>query len=386
MARRQPASRNFDELARLAGTGASGLPDATLRASCDLFMLHGAEGRARDDFIELTRTLAPRVSHATLLSAAERLAPWPSTPTEVIEALCAEGGSVAALVLAQAPSLPAELRNRALHAEDPRIAAAFAGRTDLSDDEQAQLVMRGETAVRRILAGGETRLGRSAAAALLDAGRVDDRIAALLLGRSDIDPAATLPLYRFAAPAQRRAIRAALDKRVADRALAAHERPLGSADAAALIDTAIEGVDSLTRAVAELSGRGAPFIAAAVQDDSREILTLALLALGVAPEDGVRMLLRTGAEVARDSRALGELVDILRYGERVTANAILAASWPREGSARPSRTVSQHQPAMAEGGTPSRLPDTTGQRRRPSATVLDELRGQTQRGKAGQDG
>jgi hypothetical protein len=377
MAIRQSGSNSFAELADLARSGAAGLQDVMLRAQCDLFVQQGAEGAARLAFVALVQTLAPRVSHAALLDAARRLSPLPGAPAEVLEALFAEGGSVATTVIELAPVLPASLRAGAAAAEDPRLAAMFAGRHDLRDGEQEQLAMRGETAVNRALGARPGALGRAAAAALLDAARGDDQLAGVLLDRKEIDAAAKLPLYRFASPQQRRLIRAALDRRVAERSLPSPGRAATAAEQAQMMQAALDGVEALTSRAVAAAGHGPAFVMTILQDDSREILTLLLLALDVPAEDAVRMLLRTGDAVARDSRALGALVEILRHGERLTAHAVLAANWPLAAPAAPPARKAAHQPAMAEGGTPSRAPATTaaGQRRHPSTTVIERLRG-----------
>ncbi len=376
----RPERVDFEEIARLARSGgAAGLPDATLRAQADLFAAHGGgrngEDRSvRDAFIALALSLIPRVTAATLRTVAARLAPLSFTPPEVLGAIHAAGGAPAAQIIAAAPSLPVALRRAALAEDDPRLAAAFAVRADLTEAEQTALVMRQETAIRRALATQPGALARPVIAALIDAARMDDRLAGLLMMREDVDPASILPLYRFAAPERRAAIRAALDRRAAERGLSLPDIRAGADDVEALMAASLEGMESFAAQLAITYGRGGGMLASMRQDDSREIMALALRALDLAPEDAIRMLLRTGDAVARDSAALGRLVDILRHCERATATAILAANWPRAASA----PAAQHQPVMAEGGTPSRLPATAvkpARPRRPRPGVIEQLRG-----------
>ncbi len=351
MGGRRTGTDDFELLARLAQSGdGAGLTDAALLARCALYLARPEDASARAEFAALAPNLIARASTAALRRAAGSLSGARAVPEAVVEALFAASGAVAAEVAAHFPGLPRRLRAEAAAAEDPRLATAFATRADLSDAEMTALLMRGETAVRRALAGAPQPLPRPVAAALIDAARVDDDLAARLLDRSDLDVAAILPLYRFAAPEKRAAIRAALERRMSERGLSLPDRRATPAEIDALLELAPEGMDGLVAAVARLGQRGEAFARAALQDDSREILALGLLALDIPSEQAVRMLLRTGDAVARDWRALAAPVDILRGGAREAAVAILAANWPRAEALSAPR----HEPAMVDGGTPAR--------------------------------
>ncbi len=83
------------------------------------------------------------------------------------------------------------------------------------------------------------------------------------------------------------------------------------------------------------------------------------------------MLLRTGDDIARDSRRLGVAVETLRFTPRPVASALLASCWPP--AARLSRGAGQHVPVMAPGGTPSRPSGIGTQQRRPGLGEAIEI-------------
>ena len=144
------------------------------------------------------------------------------------------------------------------------------------------------------------------------------------------------------------------------------------------MEASILGTSALAAEIAAVSGRNEDFVAAARADASRDVLALGLAGLGLAPEDSIRMLLRTGDAVARDSVALGALVELLRETNSSQADVILAAIWPaRDGERAGVRAGGQHVPAMAPGGTPSRASAASGALRKPAdAQLVDRMRKQ----------
>jgi len=367
----QPLPSAFEDLATLAQTGAPGLARATLKVQTELFVQQAQAGDADDaSFLALALTLLPLVDEQTARAVAARLAPRHDAPQPLIDALTARGGGVAETVIALAPRLGAAMRQSAASHEDPRLAIRLAARPDLDDSDQLTLLGRNEPVVSQALARNQgIRLHRSVAIGLMTAARIDPVLAHALLQRDDIDIVMLAPLYSAAGAAQRALIREAVELRIAERNLPMQLRDATAEEMARMMDASIEGVAALLSEVALASERDSGFVAAAAVDSSREIMGLALLSLGISPEDATRMLLRTGDTVAQDSRAVHAVVGLLRSTSRAAAEMILGASWPRGHW----RGAGQHVPAMAPGGTPARAPALAP--RKPSGgQVIERIR------------
>jgi hypothetical protein len=380
-------------LAESDGTGRRTLAGATLRAVLDLLIAGQARGapadsQARD--LALASELAALADEASAQAAAGRIVAAGLPLPEITEALLRRGGGAALTLMAHSPDVAEPWRQRALLADDPRLAAAMATRADLSESEQEALVQRGETAVLAALAGNsKVRLARAALQHLLAAGP-NREIGRALLTRTDLDAATLLPLYRLADAEQRAAMRAAIAERASLRGITLKHADATAEDTERLLEAALQGIEPLTACVAALCGQGAAFVDALRADADRDLLALALVALDVAPEIATRLILRVGDDLARDSRRVMATVAILRETPRTVAIAILAAQWPRAPArdASAPRTAPVHQPAMAPGGSAARetprepsqdparetAPGTGAQRRRGAAATLDALK------------
>jgi hypothetical protein len=358
----------FDDLALTAQSGGPGLARATLKVQTELFVQHAGQGDA--EFLPLALTLLPMVDEATVREIALKLCPVPETPAALIEALFARGGGVAETVVADVRNLPARLRQAALGHGDPRVPSRLAARSDLSDAEQLHLIGRAEPALAIVLAQNHSvELSRPVVAALIGAARHDAALAEAMLARTDIDPVVITPLYQAASTGQRARIRTAIERRIAERGLSLPHREASEAEQARLMEASLDGMPALIADLALVSERDGDFVSAAAGDPTREIVALALVGLGLRPEDTTRMLLRTGDALARDSQALHALVDIVRSTSRASAETIIAASWPR----RSARAGTQHVPAMAPGGNTSR--GVPGATRKPgSRDIIDQVR------------
>lgn len=341
---------------------------ATLKVQTELFAQHA--GAAHPDFLPLALTLLPLVDEATAREVAKKLCPLPQTPVGLIEAFFARGGGVAETVVAEAPNLPEHLRQTALEHVDPRIPARLAARADLTDAEQLHIVGRAEAALSLALAqNGSIRIGRAVAAGLISAARQDHVLAQAVLSRDDIDSVAWAPLYAAADQAQRAMIRGEIERRIIARAISLPHREATEAEQARLMEASLDGMPALIADLALVSERESNFVSAAALDASREIVALALVGLGLMPEDTTRILLRTGDAVARDSRALHALVNVIRSTSAATAEMIIGASWPRHDH----RAQARHVPVMAPGGTSSRAaPGAT--RKSDSRQIIDQAR------------
>lgn len=368
MSRHKANTSAFDDLAWTAQNGGPGLARATLKVQTELFVQDGAPANA--EYLRLALTLLPMVDELTAREIAQKLSPHPQTPAALIDALFARGGGVAETVIEQAGNLPAQIRTAALDHDDPRLPARLAERADLTEDEQIQLIGRGEIALLMAIARNRSvRLGRSASAGLISAARLDAQLATLVLHRADIDVVATTPLYAAASAAQRHVIRSEIGRRIVERSFSLPQREASEAEQARLMEASLDGMPSLIADLALVSERGGDFVVAAAGDASREIVALSLVGLGLKPEDTTRMLLRTGDPIARDSLALHALVDIVRSTHRLTAETIISANWPRQGRRAPT----QHIPVMAPGGNSSRSAQP-GERKSGSQQIIDQVR------------
>ncbi|MGL4439657.1 MAG: hypothetical protein ACRCUE_10305 [Bosea sp. (in: a-proteobacteria)] len=352
----------FDDLAAIAQSGGPGLARATLKVQTELFAQHAAESNT--EFLPLALTLLPMVDEATIRDIAIKLGPLPQTPAALIEALFAHGGGVAEILIAHAPQVPPHMRQAAAEHCDPRVPARLAARGDVTEAEQLHLIGRAEPALSLTLAhNNSVILSRAAASCLISAARHDHALAGAILSRSDIDTVALTPLYASAGPLRRADIRNEIERRILERGFGRTGRDASEAEQQRLMDASLDGMPELIAEIAVITDRDTDFVSTAALDVSREIVALALVGLGLIAENTTRILLRTGDPLARDSRALHALVDIVRTTSRASAEMIIGANWPRKAT----RINAQHIPVMAPGGNTSR---SAGATRKPSSQAI----------------
>lgn len=359
---------DLDSLAHLAREGGPGLRSVALTAEVDLLSKRPAHMGVPDHSIALILGLLRLASDEEAGRVAEMLAPLSHTPVPIIEALAARAPGP---LLARAPWLPASVRLAALDSGDFAQARLLAARPDLREPEIERLLALAEPgSLAVLLCNPNVELSPDQLRLVLRIARSDEELARVAIARSDIDCALLLPLYPHADPAQRQELRRLLAPRVAERGVQIKEAIATPEERALLLETSMSGVAPLVDAVAAVARRGPAFVEAAKRDLTRDVLALALVGLDVPSYEAIRMLLRTGDDIAQDSRLLGIAVDTLRTTPRQAALAILATCWPRP---RKAERAGQHQPAMAPGGTPARAAPA-GQRRPGIGEAAERLR------------
>lgn len=372
MSRSERSLANLHSLAQLAREGGPGLGPAALAAQIELIAQRPPHMGVPDDAVALMLALLAASAREDVLRAAEKLAPLSHVPEIVLDALWRRGG--AAALLRAAPWLPAALRRDAVERGEPELARLLALRADVTAEEVANLLAQVEPDVLCALAANpRVTFQREQMGQLLRLARDMPDLAQVLLRHSALDCALTLPLYRHADAVQRRELREALAQRMLERGVTLRERTATPAERERLLEVSLLGMAPLIAEAAVIADRSAAFVEAAAADPTRDVLSLALVALDIPPHESIRMLLRTGDDIARDSRMLAIAVDTLRETPRAVATAILATSWPR---AQPAAKPAQHVPAMAPGGTPSRPPSGGAARRGPAvADPIERIRG-----------
>jgi hypothetical protein len=357
----------FRNLAEIAREGQAGLAAATLDVQAELFLVQAEQGPVDGAQISaFVLMLLPQLGADEAMRLAERLGPCAATPEPVILALCERGGGCAEAVLRRAPRLPLAVMTSALMAGDPRLAAALAERADIGAGQQLLLSDRGEAAVRLALArNAAITLAPEVKRRLLAAARHDPALAEALLTRKELTLDQRLPLYPAATAEQRAEMRRALAEEPSP---GGREATITPTEIARLTDVALEGCGALAGALAEALRLDGRFTTAALADGGRELLALGLVSAGVSAPEATRMLLRTGDAIALDSRALTDLVVLMRETSPAVARALIARVIGG-GAGR-----GEHVPFMAPGGTPSRA-GATGRRPWPGQ-ILRPLRSQ----------
>ncbi|MGO4403106.1 DUF2336 domain-containing protein [Bosea sp. RAF48] len=347
-------SQELADLARLARDGDLGLSQVSLRVKADLLM--STPQPPREDlaaFNEMAVMLVPTVDEPTALILARKLAGWRHTPLAVLTTLAARGGAVLIEMLRHGmPISPAELE-RLAETGDAAIRSALSVRKDLTNTAVLLLVSEAERAIDLALIGNrEAPLPRAAVDTLIARSRVDAAYQLGLLAREDLSNLELAPLFLRAGPERRLAI---LESLMAREALHPSERrpAVASSTFADWLILAGEDRTSAFAAVAGHLGGGAPFAAAMVEDDSRDLAALSLIASGVRVEDATRFLIRLGDETAHSVERIFALVDLMRLVKPSIAFRLamqIAGVLPVSASPRKG----QHQPAMDPSGTPAR--------------------------------
>lgn len=356
-------SAEIAHLARLARDGGLDLSQVSLRVKADLLM--SAPQPAPDDlaaFGEMAAALIPGVDEATAAILARKIAGWRHAPAPALSALRARGGSVlAALIQHGMPLDPTEMEEFA-GAPDGRLAAALAGRADLTATAVLILVERAERAIDfSLMTNTAIALPRAALDLLLARARLDGGYAQPLLARRDLSSAEIAPLFLSAGPERRLAM---LDSLAALEALSPSERraPVSGEAFTAWLAMAADDPASAFQLLAEHVGGGPALASALAADLSRDLAALALTAAGASVEDATRFLIRLGDEAAHSVERIFAVVALMRSVRPAVAQRLVA----QIGGTAPSATSrkGQHQPAMDPSGTPARLaparPDVAG--------------------------
>ncbi|MDR4307485.1 DUF2336 domain-containing protein [Chelatococcus sambhunathii] len=323
-----------------------------VRVLTDLFVQqpeHTAEDVAR--YEELVGKLLDVVDVESRAAVARKLATDSRAPRSVIDRLLADEAAVSAPILARFGGAP---RGRLLALAldgGPVEASAVASRTDIDDELVRTLVHHGDDLVLETLAANDAaRLADGPLRTLVERALDAPALAATLLRRVDIDPAALAPLYRFAEPARRAAIRQALSTR-AGRLAAGPRRPR-SKDVRSLLSAAADANDpsAIAEALAEALDLKPDDAASLATDPSGEPFVMMLRAAGATDEQIVRAMLIGQPDIARSVERFFELVEIAETTPRgAAAELIYALVAPSLRPAAPRR-----EPVFEPLGAPER--------------------------------
>lgn len=282
MLRRQDLNR----LSWLAGTGESGVEPLVLRVQADLFASARAhQPAAIRDFETLALALIPRIDEDTAAYVHACLVTVPATPAGVLASLEARIGHASTQSLDGLP-LQAQV-DRARH--DPHLARRLLADADLPALEAARLYVHADREQRDAIRSGLAGAG--------------------MAGRRPM---------RLRRPPQE-AIAALLE--AADRA----DAPAFGAHLAQCLALA---------SVPDWRFEG---------DERRDLLALAVSAIGLCEEDAIRIFLTLVPEIARSVAAVFGLVDIFRRTPRSVSAMILEAALDLQIVSRAGPQVSPQQ-------------------------------------------
>lgn len=356
------------QLARLAREGGLDLRQVALRVKADL-LLTAANPSAEDmeAFRAMALALIPVIDEPTAVILARKLASWPRTAPDILAALRARGGEVlTALIRHGVPLAPAEFEDIAAQGSaEARL--ALSQRRDLTATASVTLAGLGQRALGLALAAnGHSPLPRPALDLLVTQAAGDPALALQLLARPDVPASELTPLFLLAAPERQQAM---IEAAAAHEALSPSPRLPALTDDrfAALIDTARNDRDGALSALAAAFGAGEDFAAALGADQSRQLAALALIGLGIHPEDATRFLIGLGDDAARSVTRIFALVSLMRAVTPPVARRIavqIGGLVPRQ----PSRPAIL-QPAMDPSGTPAR-PGAERPANRPGVTDI----------------
>ncbi len=366
-------------LERLVALGQS--PDVNirpvlLRVVVDMFV-HKAHHAPADlkQFEVIVSHLLDNADAEARLVVAEKLARHSATPPALLERFIADRESIAAKVYAHA-SLDESTLTDAAAWSPAEIALAVAGRTDLPTGTIAALADRPEPAIsRQLAANGSAVLDRPIFQQLVRRAKADTALARLLAGRA-ADPIDLAPLFPIVGPEQRQAVieaarRLELGRRQWKRLDGATAETLAHMDRLMLRGDR----EAFETALAAALGTDGQVLGALLNEDSGEILALALAAVGASPEQAARVFIvgdpRIGRSVAR-VRALTHIVETVsthaarRLIGAITGGLDEAPRRPAAGSAKVNGTTRRAEPgSLAETSPQQRrdlLPPRPGRR------------------------
>lgn len=300
------------------------LKPVILRVQTDLFVSSEVrDPRSIEAFESLAGGLIPIVDDATAETVARKLARFPGTPASILVKLAARGGAIRNIVVAEAPTLTAEVIEAAL-ADGTDLGPAIAGRPDLSRHILADLAGRGLPDIDHALAANpRAALQGDILRVLVGRAREDADLAAEILNRTDLAPADLASLFLFASPTQREAITQAVAATAALRPCPPAPREAGP------ILTGFSGrrdVAGFVGALSDLIGLPKSFLGGGADPSRRyELLTLALRAAGLQEEEAVYVFLTLNESVARSVDRVFDLVKLFRTTSRPAARDLIAS-------------------------------------------------------------
>jgi hypothetical protein len=302
---------DLSRLASLARDQHIDVRPVLLRVHTDLFIAAPSRDRATIEAFEaLALGFLPVVDDATAAAVARKLAAVADTPPTLVEALVRRGGEARSAILSvRSDAAPPPGPNMQSPGElDPNPIALPGEDDDLALARNAH-----------VIEGLRLR-------ELVERARERPQLALALLARRDLGPADEAVLYLHADDARRRQIRARLEPMVA---IAGRSPSLAVADkkavAALLASARALDVAAFEAQLARML-RLSPAPAWRFQlEPRRELLALALVAAGVAPEDGVRVFLTLHPAISRCVRTVFHLAQAARSVSRPVAVHLLEA-------------------------------------------------------------
>lgn len=334
---------SLERLVRLGRTPDVDIRPVLLRVLVDMFArrLHHAPGDLVQ-FEDMIGRLLDDADTEVRRSVAEKLAGHPATPPRLLVRFLAEGGDVAAPVLARAAVDGAALS----HAADwgtTAMAMAVAGRPDLSAEAVENLIRRPEAEVLRAVAGNAAApLAPEAFRYLVRRARDDDALGRLLLRRPEGGAADRAPLFFAADSAERAAI-----------ILAARREDLGpepaptrlTADETAALERVERAVmapdrDGFDTALAMALNVRLDDAWRLIDDPKGEPLALALAAIGASPELAARVFILSGPAIGHSVMAVRSLTALVDGLPRRTA-ARLVAAMTQAGGRAPRKSAAE---------------------------------------------
>lgn len=338
---------SLERLVRLGRTPDVDIRPVLLRVLVDMFTRRLQHTPADVvQFEQMIERLLDESDHEVRRAVAGKLARHPATPKRLIERFLAEGGDVAASVLAGA-DIEAEILQRAAEWGTTAMAVAVAGRPDLSPDTVASLVDRPEPDV--LLAVAENKaapVGLEPFRYLVRRARGDDALGRALLQREGFD-AERAPLFLVADSAQRGAI--VLAARREDLGPEIRRAHLTEAEAAALarVERAVMAPDrdGFDEALAMALNIRLDDAWRLIDDPKGEPLALALAAIGASAEVAARVFILSGPAIGHSVMAVRRLTALVDSMPRRTAARLIAA-------VTQAGTRAQRRPVNDDGARP----------------------------------
>ncbi|SEF63002.1 hypothetical protein [Bosea lathyri] len=365
-------SAELAHLARLARDGGLDLSQVSLRVKADLLM-STPNPPAQDlaAFSEMAVALIPGIDDATAIILARKLAGWRHAPRPVLDALRARGGDVLTTLLRHGlPLSPDEVETLA-ETGDLQIAAALAGRADLTATTTLMLVELGDrTTDLSLIANMATPMPRGALDLLIARSRDDASYAQGLLARTELSNADLTPLFLEAGSERRLAM---LDSLAALDSLGPSERrqPVSRDLFTGWLAMAGDDQDSAFGAIAAHLGAGSALSAAMASDRSRDLAALALIAAGATVEDATRFLIRLGDDAAHSVDRIFGLVALMRSVKpSIAYRAVMQIAG---GPSHTAQRKGQHQPAMDPSGTAARVGPARTESHPALSDILDKI-------------
>ena len=362
-----------ETLQRLARQDGVDTRPILVRVVTDLFVQrehHSPEEIAQ--FEELVIGLLGAVGVEARAAVARKLADEPRTPAALVAKLLTDVEEVKAPLLARFPNLSRSTLLEIALDGGPVETAAIASRADISPDMTRLLAHHPDDLTLETLAANPAATFTDAVLGVLVERAVETpALAAALLRRDDLDPAALAPLYLTAEPTRRAEIRKALEARPNRLAFAARPAKAHEALDAALETAAMQHGQGhvIAEALADAHGLKPDVAARLATEPSGEAFVMMLRAAGVDADLVARALLVAQPEIATSVVRVFDLVDIAETTSRVVAAEIVAALVGHSDRA----TAPRHEPLFDPTGVMERAGAARAapQVRRPAAKYGD---------------